>query len=85
MEEFILAECSEIVETLHAYGDITSEKCVYIIIARVDKDGDVFIKNESGIERCDHIEFEEDETPVDFHKSDYDLSELQRFMDYIKK
>jgi hypothetical protein len=83
MQKFILAETSEIVEISHPYGDITSDKWVYRIVATIDKDGDVFIKYEAGIQINDEIEFEECEFFIDFNKQNFNVDELQKFMERI--
>lgn len=81
MQEFILAETSEIIETLHPYGDVISDKWVYRIVATIDKDGDVFIRHQGASEIGEELGFEDFEAwqSIDFNKKDFNLDELKRF------
>jgi len=88
MQEFILAETSEIIDTQYPpYGEITSDKWVYRIIATIDKDGDVFINRQAGkeVQGYDYIEFEDDSDNffTDFNKKDFNLDEVQRFQNAL--
>jgi hypothetical protein len=81
MQEFILAETSEIQESIQPYGDIQSNLWVYRIVASIDDSGFTMIKYEAGCQyrEYDEIEFDYIDDTVDFDKKDFNLDELKRF------
>ena len=81
MQEFILAETSEIIETLHPYGDVSSDEWVYRIVAQVQDDGYVQIRYEAGCQfrEYDEIDFDYIDEIIDFDKKDFNPDEVKRF------
>ena len=77
MKVYELFEEKETVDTLHPYGDVTSELYSYRLVMLVN-DGNVTFEYQSGrVGSEDFIEYEEcDKFDVDFNKLDW--SEIER-------
>lgn len=93
MEEFILAEDRDVYETLHPYGEVSSDVRGYQLVAIIDN-GNISFENREG-----HLEYSQDEdgyccndfvadetsSTDEISISSLDVKEFQRLFEYLKK
>lgn len=80
IKQFELFYSEETQETLHPYGDVTSDLWAYRLVANVYEDKAVLIQYEAG--RAGNYDFVEWETvePFDLHLNDMNITEFTRLM-----
>lgn len=80
IKQFELFYSEETQETLHPYGEVTSDLWAYRLVANVYEDKAVLIQYEAGRVGIDgYIEYETVE-PFDLHLNDMNITEFNNFI-----